>query len=80
MVVVSLGMSRIEGYKDITIPGLISLSISVMMIGLLYSTKKRLDEGKVKKDIWQVTCILGLLGAISNFVIGIVEIVNVILK
>lgn len=65
---------------DIKIPGLMPLSISVMMIGLLYSTKNQFDEGKVKKDIWQVTCILGSLGAISNLVIGILQIVNVITK
>ena len=62
------------------IPVVMPLSISVTMIGLLFTTKKQFEAGKVKKDIWQVTCILGSLGAVSNFIIGILQLVNVISK
>ena len=78
--IIAIVTSILYMITDITIPGLMQLSIFVMMIGLLYSTKEQFDEGKVKKDIWQVTCILGSIGAITNLVIGILQIVNVISK
>jgi len=64
----------------VAIPVVMPLSISVTMISLLLTTKKQFEEGKVKKDIWQVTRILASLGAISNFIIGILQLVNVFSK
>jgi hypothetical protein len=57
--------------KGVMIPALGPFSLAVVMLGLVYSAKKQLDEGKVTVKYWRFMLCIGLIAGTANIIAGI---------
>ncbi|HSQ89501.1 hypothetical protein [Romboutsia sp.] len=60
---------------SITMPGVVPISFSIAMLGLIYSTKQKFNKGKVSKTEWKFTFYGGLIVVFGNFYEGICQII-----
>lgn len=64
----------------IMIPGLGPLSLSIVMLSLVYSAREQHKSGKVKLSYWRFMLYVGGLGVVANLIAGISQIFNAINK
>ena len=60
---------------SIIIPGLAPISLAIVMLGLIYSTKQKFNKGKVSKTEWKFTFYFGLIVIFGGFYTGISQII-----
>jgi len=59
------------------IPGLMHFSLAIVMFSLLYTTKKKYDEGIVSKGYWLFMFWIVLLAGTANILVGILQVISV---
>lgn len=78
--VITILTSMLYLTSKIMIPALAPFSLSIVMLGVVYSAKEQLNEGKIKKDYLRITYVLGLIAFAANIIAGIAQIINAVMK
>lgn len=74
--VITISSSVMFLVKKIMIPALEPLSLAVVMLSLVVSTKQQYNEGKIREDYWRFILILGSIAFIANVIVGISQIIK----
>lgn len=62
------------------IPGLSAISLGVLMIGLVYTTRVQYAAGKITKNHYSLVLLLGSIGGAMNMIAGVTQIMAALAK
>lgn len=62
--------------EDLKVPGLALLSLSVMILSLVYDAKEQFKEGKIHKKNWKLVLVSGISAGGISFIGGMLKIID----
>lgn len=75
VILFTAGMYFVEG---VMIPGLMPITLSIMMLSGIHSSWQQFREGKISQSVWKTTLILMLIAFILNIFAGVLQIIDAI--
>lgn len=73
VIIIASGMRLVNNFM---IPGLLPISVVIMMLCLIYSTKQKVDKELVSKIHYKIIFIIAIIALILNVIQIILEIIN----
>jgi len=72
--IITMASSVLYITTEIMIPSLGPFSLAIVMLGLVYLSKKQYEEGRIKRGYWRFMLYIGLTAGILNIIAGISQI------